>query len=145
MTTIAPKNQIFTLIFISADSSFLLANAQIVDYPIVYCNEAFCKTSGYNRWTVRYLNISMLYLNVSILYLNISMSYLNVSILYLNISILYLNVSILYLNISQYFWSDCHSSSCHNRCFKSFLHHRCKSRLLLMQRIQLTNARIIIC
>ncbi|XP_037970201.2 potassium voltage-gated channel protein eag isoform X1 [Plutella xylostella] len=31
------------------DSSFLLANAQIVDYPIVYCNEAFCKMSGYNR------------------------------------------------------------------------------------------------
>ncbi|XP_076273933.1 potassium voltage-gated channel protein ether a go-go isoform X2 [Rhynchophorus ferrugineus] len=31
------------------DSSFLLANAQIVDYPIVYCNEAFCKISGYNR------------------------------------------------------------------------------------------------
>lgn len=34
---------------ISADSSFLLANAQIVDYPIVYCNESFCKISGYNR------------------------------------------------------------------------------------------------
>ncbi|CAH2218781.1 jg4519, partial [Pararge aegeria aegeria] len=33
----------------SADSSFLLANAQIVDYPIVYCNETFCKMSGYNR------------------------------------------------------------------------------------------------
>nr|CAH7761825.1 unnamed protein product [Callosobruchus chinensis] len=32
-----------------ADSSFLLANAQIVDYPIVYCNESFCKISGYNR------------------------------------------------------------------------------------------------
>lgn len=32
-----------------ADSSFLLANAQIVDFPIVYCNEAFCKISGYNR------------------------------------------------------------------------------------------------
>lgn len=31
------------------DTSFLLANAQIVDYPIVYCNENFCKTSGYNR------------------------------------------------------------------------------------------------
>ncbi|CAG9583483.1 unnamed protein product [Danaus chrysippus] len=31
------------------DSSFLLANAQIVDYPIVYCNETFCKMSGYNR------------------------------------------------------------------------------------------------
>lgn len=33
----------------SADSSFLLANAQIVDFPIVYCNESFCKISGYNR------------------------------------------------------------------------------------------------
>ncbi len=32
-----------------ANTSFLLANAQIVDYPIVYCNESFCKTSGYNR------------------------------------------------------------------------------------------------
>lgn len=26
-----------------------MANAQIVDYPIVYCNESFCKISGYNR------------------------------------------------------------------------------------------------
>jgi PAS domain-containing protein len=34
---------------LAADSSFLLANAQIVDYPIVYCNESFCKISGYNR------------------------------------------------------------------------------------------------
>lgn len=33
----------------TADSSFLLANAQIVDYPVVYCNESFCKISGYNR------------------------------------------------------------------------------------------------
>ncbi|KAH6927012.1 hypothetical protein HPB50_025286 [Hyalomma asiaticum] len=32
-----------------ADCSFLLANAQIVDYPIVYCSESFCKISGYNR------------------------------------------------------------------------------------------------
>ncbi|XP_067144386.1 potassium voltage-gated channel protein eag-like isoform X1 [Centruroides vittatus] len=31
------------------DCSFLLANAQIVDYPIVYCSETFCKISGYNR------------------------------------------------------------------------------------------------
>lgn len=38
----------FLLLF-TADSSFLLANAQIVDYPIVYCNESFCKISGYNR------------------------------------------------------------------------------------------------
>lgn len=33
----------------AADCSFLLANAQIVDYPIVYCSESFCKISGYNR------------------------------------------------------------------------------------------------
>ena len=39
--------------FLIADTSFLLANAQIVDYPIVYCNESFCKTSGYNRAEVR--------------------------------------------------------------------------------------------
>ncbi|GFT32214.1 potassium voltage-gated channel protein eag [Nephila pilipes] len=32
-----------------ADCSFLLANAQIVDYPIVYCSESFCKISGFNR------------------------------------------------------------------------------------------------
>ena len=31
------------------DSSFLLANARIVDYPIVYCNDGFCKLAGYNR------------------------------------------------------------------------------------------------
>ncbi|XP_070180487.1 voltage-gated delayed rectifier potassium channel KCNH1-like [Littorina saxatilis] len=30
-------------------SSFVLANARIVDYPIVYCNDGFCKLSGYNR------------------------------------------------------------------------------------------------
>jgi len=39
----------FSLFCFSADSSFLLANAQIVDFPIVYCNESFCKISGYNR------------------------------------------------------------------------------------------------
>ena len=43
-----------TILFpFSADSSFILANAQIVDYPIVYCNESFCKTSGFNRAEVR--------------------------------------------------------------------------------------------
>ena len=39
----------------TADSSFLLANAQIVDFPIVYCNESFCKISGYNRAEVNSL------------------------------------------------------------------------------------------
>lgn len=37
------------LFFSIADCSFLLANAQIVDYPIVYCSESFCRISGYNR------------------------------------------------------------------------------------------------
>ncbi|XP_076366902.1 potassium voltage-gated channel protein eag-like [Tachypleus tridentatus] len=31
------------------DCSFLLGNAQIVDYPVVYCSETFCKISGFNR------------------------------------------------------------------------------------------------
>ena len=35
--------------FLFTDSSFLLANARIVDYPIVYCNDGFCKLAGYNR------------------------------------------------------------------------------------------------
>uniref|UniRef100_A0A1I8H9P1 Potassium voltage-gated channel protein eag n=4 Tax=Macrostomum lignano TaxID=282301 RepID=A0A1I8H9P1_9PLAT len=30
-------------------SSFLLANARIVDYPIVYCNEGFSKLTGFTR------------------------------------------------------------------------------------------------
>ena len=41
-----------------ADSSFILANAQIVDYPIVYCNESFCKTSGFNRAEVSVLSVN---------------------------------------------------------------------------------------
>lgn len=32
-----------------ADSNFILANAQIIDYPIVYCNEGFSKMVGYSR------------------------------------------------------------------------------------------------
>ncbi|KAK0411630.1 hypothetical protein QR680_005757 [Steinernema hermaphroditum] len=33
----------------NADCSFILANAQIVDYPIVYCNDGFSKMVGYTR------------------------------------------------------------------------------------------------
>ena len=32
-----------------SDTSFLLANAQIVDYPIVYCSDEFSKLLGYPR------------------------------------------------------------------------------------------------
>ncbi|CAG5023792.1 unnamed protein product [Parnassius apollo] len=49
---VAPQNTFLENIIrrsSSQHSSFLLANAQIVDYPIVYCNETFCKMSGYNR------------------------------------------------------------------------------------------------
>uniref|UniRef100_A0A803SQP4 Potassium voltage-gated channel subfamily H member 5 n=1 Tax=Anolis carolinensis TaxID=28377 RepID=A0A803SQP4_ANOCA len=31
------------------ESSFLLGNAQIVDWPVVYSNDGFCKLSGYHR------------------------------------------------------------------------------------------------
>uniref|UniRef100_A0A2S2NHP9 Potassium voltage-gated channel protein eag n=1 Tax=Schizaphis graminum TaxID=13262 RepID=A0A2S2NHP9_SCHGA len=49
---VAPQNTFLENIIrrsSSQHSSFLLANAQIVDFPIVYCNESFCKISGYNR------------------------------------------------------------------------------------------------
>uniref|UniRef100_A0A914YXX0 PAS domain-containing protein n=1 Tax=Panagrolaimus superbus TaxID=310955 RepID=A0A914YXX0_9BILA len=33
----------------NSDCSFILANAQIIDYPIVYCNDGFSKMVGYSR------------------------------------------------------------------------------------------------
>ncbi|KAL3985490.1 Ion transport family protein [Acanthocheilonema viteae] len=33
----------------NSDTSFILANAQIVEYPIVYCNDGFAKMVGYSR------------------------------------------------------------------------------------------------
>ncbi|XP_068795846.1 potassium voltage-gated channel subfamily H member 1 isoform X2 [Struthio camelus] len=44
-----------TAVFISCvlvakpDTNFVLGNAQIVDWPIVYSNDGFCKLSGYHR------------------------------------------------------------------------------------------------
>lgn len=37
------------LLFLIAETSFLLGNAQIVEWPIVYSNDGFCKLSGYHR------------------------------------------------------------------------------------------------
>jgi len=37
------------LLFFIAETSFLLGNAQIVEWPIVYSNDGFCKLSGYHR------------------------------------------------------------------------------------------------
>jgi len=34
---------------IQIDNAFILANAQIVDYPIVFCNDGFTRLSGYNK------------------------------------------------------------------------------------------------
>ncbi|MGH0145629.1 UNVERIFIED_CONTAM: hypothetical protein FKN15_051461, partial [Acipenser sinensis] len=36
-------------LFFFSETSFLLGNAQIVDWPIVYSNDGFCKLSGYHR------------------------------------------------------------------------------------------------
>lgn len=35
--------------FIYLENAFVLANAQIFEYPIVYCNEGFTKLSGHSR------------------------------------------------------------------------------------------------
>lgn len=32
-----------------SETSFLLGNAQILDWPVVYSNDGFCKLSGYHR------------------------------------------------------------------------------------------------
>lgn len=40
---------VFNSFWIITDSSFILANARIMDYPIVYCNDGFCKLAGYSR------------------------------------------------------------------------------------------------
>ncbi|TRY90474.1 hypothetical protein DNTS_015634, partial [Danionella cerebrum] len=32
-----------------SETSFLLGNAQIVDWPVVYSNDGFCKLSGFHR------------------------------------------------------------------------------------------------
>ena len=45
-------NKKYIFCFMLTDSSFVLANARIVDYPIVYCNDGFCKLSGYTRGEV---------------------------------------------------------------------------------------------
>lgn len=39
----------FPFLLSSLESSFLLGNAQIVDWPVVYSNDGFCKLSGYHR------------------------------------------------------------------------------------------------
>lgn len=40
---------LFFFFFFLTDTNFVLGNAQIVDWPIVYSNDGFCKLSGYHR------------------------------------------------------------------------------------------------
>ncbi|CAC5372076.1 KCNH5 [Mytilus coruscus] len=49
---VAPQNTFLENIIRRSNgqhSSFILANARIMDYPIVYCNDGFCKLAGYSR------------------------------------------------------------------------------------------------
>ncbi|XP_072424446.1 voltage-gated delayed rectifier potassium channel KCNH5 isoform X3 [Chiloscyllium punctatum] len=47
---VAPQNTFLeNIVRRSSETSFLLGNAQIVDWPIVYSNDGFCKLSGYHR------------------------------------------------------------------------------------------------
>ncbi|CAH8639502.1 unnamed protein product [Heterobilharzia americana] len=49
---VAPQNTFLDKIIRRCNGqfySFVLANARIVDYPIVYCNEGFSRLTGYSR------------------------------------------------------------------------------------------------
>ena len=50
---VAPQNTFLDVLIKRShsqqDSSFILVNAQIVDYPIVYCSEEFSKLLGFKR------------------------------------------------------------------------------------------------
>ncbi|CAI4222992.1 unnamed protein product [Auanema sp. JU1783] len=47
----------------NADTSFILANAQVVDYPIVYCNDGFSKLVGYSRAEIMQKPCSLAFLH----------------------------------------------------------------------------------
>ncbi|XP_007902076.1 potassium voltage-gated channel subfamily H member 5 [Callorhinchus milii] len=47
---VAPQNTFLeNIVRRSSETSFLVGNAQIVDWPVVYSNDGFCKLSGYHR------------------------------------------------------------------------------------------------
>ncbi|XP_041827475.1 potassium voltage-gated channel subfamily H member 5 [Melanotaenia boesemani] len=47
---VAPQNTFLeNIVRRSSETSFLLGNAQIVDWPVVYSNDGFCKLSGFHR------------------------------------------------------------------------------------------------
>ena len=41
---------LFNMYFLSfADRNFVIANAQVENKPIIFCNDGFCELSGYSR------------------------------------------------------------------------------------------------
>ncbi|KAM4599887.1 potassium voltage-gated channel subfamily H member 1a isoform 1-T1 [Fundulus diaphanus] len=49
LENIVRRSNVWTQPHRQTDSNFVLGNAQIVDWPIVYSNDGFCKLSGYHR------------------------------------------------------------------------------------------------
>ncbi|XP_030643379.1 potassium voltage-gated channel subfamily H member 1a [Chanos chanos] len=49
LENIVRRSNVWTLSHKHTDTNFVLGNAQIVDWPIVYSNDGFCKLSGYHR------------------------------------------------------------------------------------------------
>ncbi|CAL1577903.1 unnamed protein product [Knipowitschia caucasica] len=49
LENIVRRSNVWTLSHKQTDTNFVLGNAQIVDWPIVYSNDGFCKLSGYHR------------------------------------------------------------------------------------------------
>ncbi|XP_071996297.1 voltage-gated delayed rectifier potassium channel KCNH1 isoform X4 [Engystomops pustulosus] len=49
LENIVRRSNVWTLSHRQTETNFVLGNAQIVDWPIVYSNDGFCKLSGYHR------------------------------------------------------------------------------------------------
>ncbi|KAM6972482.1 potassium voltage-gated channel subfamily H member 1b [Aplochiton taeniatus] len=49
LENIVRRSNVWTLSHRQTDTNFVLGNAQIVDWPVVYSNDGFCKLSGYHR------------------------------------------------------------------------------------------------
>ncbi|KAI4802326.1 hypothetical protein KUCAC02_020174 [Chaenocephalus aceratus] len=56
---VAPQNTFLeNIVRRSSETSFLLGNAQILEWPVVYSNDGFCKLSGYHRAEVMHRSSS---------------------------------------------------------------------------------------
>ncbi|KAL6040434.1 hypothetical protein STEG23_021060, partial [Scotinomys teguina] len=67
---VAPQNTFLeNIVRRSSESSFLLGNAQIVDWPVVYSNDGFCKLSGYHRADVMQKSSTCSYIITAIILL----------------------------------------------------------------------------